>query len=220
MTVAGDVVAGHDGERHDAIVAAPHQPGKDEAEHGLRRRSRLRVGNDVGVGRIEHARSRIDEIAAFGDGQRDDADRRVGKPFDDRRRIAGHQEIDHGTGDAGAHMAGILLDHGGQPVLLGKLAATDLLGLEDAGADQRPVVADARIEQIVEIDGLVRAMEIADAEMHDAGLERRAIVFRPGNFFRQVGEIGRRKLHDHLFTLLAGLRPSSFPLSPSFTGRR
>ena len=47
--------------------------------------------------------------------------------------------------------------------------AADLLAVEHAGADQRPVMVVPGIEEVVEIDGLVRAMEIADAEMHDAG---------------------------------------------------
>ena len=100
-----------------------------------------------------------------------------------------------------------------------KLGAADLLALEDAGADQRPVMADAGIEQIVEIDGLVRAMEIADAEMHDAGLERGAVVFRTGDLGGQVGEIGRREFHGHLLYPFGRASAFVIPLSPSFTGR-
>ncbi len=37
MAVVGDVVAGHDGEGRDVLLAPPHQPGEDQAEHGLRR---------------------------------------------------------------------------------------------------------------------------------------------------------------------------------------
>jgi len=75
-------------------------------------------------------------------------------------------------------MAAVLLDHGGQPILLFQLEATDLLALEDARADQGPIMADAGIEKVVEINSLVRAMEIANAEMHDTGLQRGAVVFR------------------------------------------
>ena len=49
--------------------------------------------------------------------------------------------------------------------------AADLLAVEHAGADDRPVVVAAGIEQLVEIDGLMGAVEIADAEMQDAGRE-------------------------------------------------
>ena len=92
--------------------------------------------------------------------------------------IPGHQEIDHDAGDAGLPVAGVLLDDGGQPVLFLELLPSDLLAVEHAGADDRPVMTGAGVEQIVEIDRLVRAMEIADAEMHDAGRQRGAIVFR------------------------------------------
>ena len=80
------------------------------------------------------------------------------------------------------HVAGVLLDHGGQPILLLELLAAGLLAVEDAGADDRPVVVEPGIEQVVEIDRLMRAVEVADAEMQDAGLERGAIVFRAATF--------------------------------------
>ncbi len=70
-----------------------------------------------------------------------------------------------------AHVIGLLLDHGGQPILRLQLLAHGFVGLAHAGADERPVVVEADVEQVVEIDGLVGAMEIADAEMHDAGGE-------------------------------------------------
>ena len=91
-------------------------------------------------------------------------------------RVAGHQVIDHRAGDARLHVPAVLLDHRGQPVLFGQLLAAGLFALEDAGADQRPVMIVSRIEQFVEIDRLMRAMEIADAEMQEAGLQLGAVV--------------------------------------------
>ena len=49
-------------------------------------------------------------------------------------------------------------------------------------------MAEPRVEQVVEINGLVRAMKIADTEMHDAGLEPGAVVFRTGDFRGEFGE--------------------------------
>ncbi len=66
-------------------------------------------------------------------------------------------------------LIGLLLDHGGQPVLSLQLLAHGLVGWPHARADQRPVVIEPEVEQVIEIDGLMRAMEIADAEMHDTG---------------------------------------------------
>ena len=127
------------------------------------------VGHDVGMSRVEFPGRRVDEIAAFGDGQRHDADRRICKLLDDISRVARRQKIDHHAGDARLPVPGILLDDGRQPVLLLKLRAARFFAIEYARADDRPVMPFARIEQIVEIDRLVRAMEIADAEMQDAG---------------------------------------------------
>ena len=42
-------------------------------------------------------------------------------------------------------------------------------GVAHARSDDRPVVIAAGVEEIVEIDRLMRAMKIADAEMNDAG---------------------------------------------------
>jgi hypothetical protein len=50
--------------------------------------------------------------------------------------------------------------------------------LPNAGTDQRPIVVESEIEQIVEIDGLVRTVEISYTEMHDAGMQRPAVIGR------------------------------------------
>ena len=87
-------------------------------------------------------------------------------------------------------MAFVLLDDRGQPVLRLKDGAALLLALENAGTDQRPVMAEAEIEQVVKIDGLVGAVEVADTEMNDAALERRTLVFRPGHLGGQGRQAG------------------------------
>ncbi len=226
MAVVGDVVARHHGERHDAVLAAAQQAGEDETEHGLRTADVCGVGDDRRMRRVEFSGRGIDEIAALGDGQRDDADRRIRQSFDDRLRVAGHQEVGHATGDPGAHMAGILLDHRGQPILFLQLPAACLLAVEHARADDRPIMSEASIEQIVEINGLVRAVKIADAEMHDAGLERRAVVMRAGDIWRQLVEVGEGEFDGHRQVLAVSrfVRPPTpsrlrLATSPPLTGR-
>jgi hypothetical protein len=51
-------------------------------------------------------------------------------------------------------------------------------------------------------------MEIADAEMDDAGLELCAIVLRTGNLGGEFREDRGGEFHGHFSTLLAGLRPA------------
>jgi hypothetical protein len=75
-------------------------------------------------------------------------------------------------------MAGVLFYDRGQPVLFGKLFPSRLLAFEDAGPDDRPVVIVTRIEKIVEINRLMRPMEIADTEMQDAGAQAAPLIGR------------------------------------------
>ena len=77
----------------------------------------LAVAGDLRELRIELAGGGIDEIAALGDGDRDDADRRIGKLADDGGAVLRRDHAEHGARDAGAADARLLLHHGGEPVL-------------------------------------------------------------------------------------------------------
>ena len=66
-------------------------------------------------------------------------------------------------------MTAVLFDHRGQPVLFPQFLPHGFVRRQDPGADDRPVMVAAGVEKIVEIDGLMGAMEIADTEMDDAG---------------------------------------------------
>ena len=74
LAIARDVVAAHHREGRNVSLPARPQPGDDQAENGLGMCRILGVGNDRGVCRIEFAGGGIDEIAAFRDRQRNDAD--------------------------------------------------------------------------------------------------------------------------------------------------
>ncbi len=54
-------------------------------------------------------------------------------------------------------------------ILRGELGAHVDVVFAHAGADDRPVVIASRSEQIVEIDRLMGAVEIADADVNDSG---------------------------------------------------
>ena len=105
--------------------------------------------------------------------------------------------IDHRRGDAGGREIGFLLHDGGQPVLRRQIRAHAVIGLPHTGADQSPVMVEAEIEQIVEIDRLMGAMEIADAEMHDASPERAGIIGRHGGRLSQFLERIARQFDRH-----------------------
>ena len=121
MTVAGDIVAGHHGERRNSCGPAALERGGDEAKRRLRRVRMLGVVDDIGMGGIEMLGRRRDVVAALGDGQRDDASARLGERVEQRRDIVRPDEIDHRTGDADMRRIRLLLDDRRQPVLFLKL---------------------------------------------------------------------------------------------------
>ena len=176
VAVAGDVVAAHHRERLQAALPPQLQAEQDQPEHRLRSLGVGAVGDDVRVPGIEALRGRVDIVAAFGDGQRDDANARVGQRFADRGEVSHRQEVDHRAGDAGARFVCLLLHHRGQVVLPQELFSHVGIVGAHAGADQRPVMVEPQVEQAVEIDRLVGAMKIADAEMHDTWRQRAALV--------------------------------------------
>ena len=143
VAVARKIVAGHDRIGRDAGGAPLLQAGGDEAEGRLRRVGRLAVGDDVGMGGIEMLRRGGDVIAAFGDGERDDADRRINQRGEVGGDVERLDEIDHRAGDMRRTGVGLLFDDGGEPVLRLELLAHSDVGLADAGADDRPVAVGA-----------------------------------------------------------------------------
>ena len=142
-------------------------------------------------------RRRRDVISAFGDGERDNADLGRGERIKKRRDVIGPNEIDHRAGDAGLGRICFLLDDGCQPVLFFELLANVDIGVTNTGADNRPVMIAAGVEQIVEIDRLMRPVKIADANMNDAGAKIGALVFRTRNACRQARKRRRRKFDAH-----------------------
>ena len=117
LPLCGHVVAGHDGEGREAGGAAGLEAGEDQAEDGLRVVRVAGVGDDRGALRVELAEGGVHEVAAFGDGQRDDAGRRVGEGGGDRAPVHGRQKAGHHAGDAGGGFRGRLLDDGREQVL-------------------------------------------------------------------------------------------------------
>src|SRR5450759_3988923 len=93
LAVALDVVAGHHRERSQAPLPATDQSLGDQAERRSRHRPRRQVVHDVRGSGGELAGDGVDVVAAFGDGQRDDPDQRIGHPLDHPLRIIGRQQV-------------------------------------------------------------------------------------------------------------------------------
>ena len=99
--------------------------------------------------------------------------------------LAGGHEIHHRTGHAGPARIRPLLDHRREPILRHQRIAHGTVGSADAGADDRPVMVAARIEEPIQIDRLMAAMEVADTDMQDAAAEPVTRIARPVDPLRQ-----------------------------------
>ncbi len=93
-----------------------------------------------------------------------------------------------------ARRVGLLLDDGRQPVLRLELFPHVDVGLAHAGADDRPIAIDPGIEQVVEIDRLMGAVKVADADMEDAGLEVGPPVVRLAHARAATEQVRLRKV--------------------------
>ncbi len=148
LTVVLDVVARHDGRGGDSLVTTPGERLGDQRERGT-----------VGIA-----------VAAFGDGQRNDPGRRRSQHLQRRLRIVGSITViddrpDH-LGVPGA--VGVLQDQRVQPVLVGEDVAHGPVGGHHADAADAPFLRQSLLQQQVDVGGLVRAVEVAGADMRDA----------------------------------------------------
>src|SRR5262249_26982293 len=139
----------------------------------------------------------VDEVAAFRDGQRDDADLLAGERADDCRGIPDRQVVDHRADDMGLAARLLLLDDRGQPILPREIAAHRDLFRPEAGADDREVAALPLVEKRVEIGRLVGAMKIADAEMDDPRREIAGAISGDGDGGTEPGQSSRRQGYGH-----------------------
>ena len=129
---------------------------------------------DVGMRRVEAAGGRVEVVAAFGHRQRDDADRRIGH----RARSAGRCPSSTGTKPIIAPVPRPTCRTGrarsawsGSPAPAAARASPASAG-RTPGAEDRPVLRQPLLHQPVQIPRLVRAVEIAEADMDDAGRQR------------------------------------------------
>ena len=169
-----------------------------------------RVVADIGMRGIEALGRRVDVIPALGHGHRHDADRGIGHALDqwsiafDDWRV-----VDHRPHDLDRTAGGIKLDQGCQIVLRRHLQALCLVKGPYARAHDRPVMRLRLLHQPVQIPGLVTAVEVAEADMDDAGREFRAVIGRHQDVFGQLAQIGVAEFHRARHQLIQ-LPPSTF----------
>lgn len=202
VTVALDVVAAHHRERGDALLLAGDDGGGDEAEEGdetgeVVLLDGLDVGGDLRVIELEIAGDVVEVVATFGDSQGNDADGSVGQHRNGVGRIVGGEDIvDDRADDPGVfRTVGGLFRQRVEAILgLERVAHADVAG-HDAHADDAPIEVLTPVHELVEVAGLVGAVEAADTEVDDTGGDGAAVVGRPGDVCGELIEGGVGESH-------------------------
>ena len=155
--VVGQVVAAEHGERCAAVLPACIQAGDQVADRAARCLRMRKVMHDIGVAEVQ--RIACQAIAFFGDGESDQAHCRIGEAGEHGRLlIAGAEHFGDGTDHAQLWLC-IEQCKRVQAVLRAQRIA-HLRVVQRHRADGPGGVVG---EQVIDVDGLVRAMEGASA---------------------------------------------------------
>ena len=127
------------------------------------------VRRDVGVARVEAPAPRIVVVAGLGDRERDDVGA-LGREAVAQRvgLLGGHERLAHDAHHARAILLRPALEQREEPVLLGQ--RVDHRTAAPARPADAPRAGLGR-DGVLGVDGLVRAVEGAEAEVHDADLQ-------------------------------------------------
>ena len=171
--VGRKVVAGQDCERFCTGRPPARQRFDQETMRCLWPRRVGEVGDDAGMVLIEPAR-RAAQIGFFRNRQRDDADVGIGQRVEQSRWIARRDE-DRSDRAYDTQLLAVTAALGERVETVRRLQRIMGRGALQRGADDAPV-RFAGGEAAVDIGRLVRAVEGANAEMHDAGRYRGAVI--------------------------------------------
>jgi len=131
------------------------------------------IGSHSRVLGVELARHMVEVVPALGDGERDDAGRRVGHLLDDALRIVRCVQVLHDGSDDPRLPASVrgFLNHGVETALsLHRLFHFEV-EWHHADAADAPVQCLALLHELIDVHGLVGPMEPADTEVHDPDLD-------------------------------------------------
>ncbi len=151
VSIAGKVVARHDGEWFDASGLAPLQGGHQNAEHTAWIVGVCRIINNAGMRGIKPACSWVDAIATFRNRQRDDSNGRIVESLNDACAIGpDRQVVHHGTGDTGPECPWFQFDDRREPVLRLKRLAHRPVARLNSSAEDSPVEVAPVVKQVVQ----------------------------------------------------------------------
>ena len=190
MTIALDVVARHHREGLDAARAPPYQGFGYQTKRRRGHSSGSQISLDGRILRVEFTGDRMEVVAPFGHGERNDPRGRVSHLLNYGVRVVRRVQVLHDRSDdprLPASVRGFLNQR--EETVLG---LHRLLHLEvewhHADATDSPVQCLALVHEPIEVHRLVGSVEPTYAEVHDAHGDLRAVVARHWN--REGSEAG------------------------------
>ena len=126
---------------------------------------------------VQLLRRGIQTVPVLGDRQTNDSDEGTIDDLQQRRRVIGRvNEFGQRTDDGNRLFGAVMFDQGVEPVLRREYVEHPPIGRQQTRADDAPFARSGlQVQKIVRKARHVRAMETADAEMDDAGCERRRL---------------------------------------------
>ena len=189
--VVRQIVAAEDRETLRGGPAARVERRNDQSHRAQWSRGIGKIVHDIRMREVEPAARRVVTVALLGHGQGDDVGRRCVQSRGNAVAVrAEEQDFAHAADDAPAQTFRALLDAGVQPILRRKSVA------HVRRAQAHPTDAPGPLhprQGIIGVDGRLRAMKRADAEMDDADGDQPRIVRRRGDRRRQVAQRGERQ---------------------------
>ena len=178
------------------IRAAQTQGGDHGAEGGARALRRLRIMVYIGMCDVEAARHGIDIVPSLRHGEGDDADRGIGHRGDERAiALFDWQIVDHRAGHFGGTLVGGQLDQRCEAILRDQFLPHSCVVRADTCAENCPVQRLSLLHQPMQVPGLMRPVEIAEPDMHDAGGQAAPVIGRSVDTRREMVERRVRQRH-------------------------
>jgi hypothetical protein len=179
VAVVLQIIARQHGERRNPTLAPAVERFRQVAETSSRPVRVLQIVLYVGVPVLEFPSPPVHPVTAFGDRQRDDPALGVRHSGKHRFRVVGSvQIIEDGADHAGVAGDSVRFDDRVETILRFQCSPHGAVLGKQSHAANPPSRAAPPLQEIVEVDGLVGAMEPADADVHNMLRTVPAVVCR------------------------------------------
>ena len=152
------------------------------------------VMSDIRMGRIEFSCRRIDVVTAFRYRQCNDSSCLICHAADEGRIVIfDRQIVDHRSDHFCRHARRCQLNQGRQTILLQEFFSLNRIVRTHTGPDHCPVMVKSKFEELLQVPGLMRTLEIAEPDVDNSRRQGRPVIRWTLDRLRQVAQNGIRQ---------------------------